>query len=113
MARGAWLRGTAKQNGSGSSGETVQLTIDMELQLAAEAALANWAVLADDLGTLVHDSPKVQNALRVGHGRAGLALMDVHRGELLALASYPNLICGLFGIPGPIWQTQNCIRNVP
>ena len=71
-------------------GEPVQLTIDMELQLAAEAALSNWAELADELGTLSYDSPKMQSALRVGKGRAGLAMMDLRTGGLLALASTPQ-----------------------
>ena len=36
------------------------------------------------------DSPKMQSALRVGKGRAGLAMIDLQTGGLLALASTPQ-----------------------
>ncbi|GFO54613.1 penicillin-binding protein 2 [Geomonas sp. Red276] len=77
-ARGRFLRTVEETNSM--VGNTVMLTIDMEMQKAAEEALA---------------------------GRAGAAVaMDVNTGEILAFASSPNFDPALFTgrIPADKWK---------
>ncbi len=61
--------------------------LDMELQTLAEDSLTNWFSLAEALGTATE---KMKNALPVGKGRAGFALIDCHTGAILVLASSPG-----------------------
>lgn len=74
------------------AGRDLVTTLDLDLQIVAEDALAHWFELADALGTLGSGTRKAEFAAarEVGRNRGGLALMDVRSGEMLALASSPG-----------------------
>ncbi|MFM2091291.1 MAG: penicillin-binding protein 2 [Planctomycetota bacterium] len=61
--------------------------IDLQLQQVAEDALARRLELAEEIGTL---TDRMTAAAKVGRGRAGFVLMDVHTGGVLVLASNPR-----------------------
>lgn len=74
-------------------GNDLVLTIDLDLQQAAEKALAEW----------------IGRAQGAGFGLAGAGsavVMDVRTGAVLAMASYPNYHPGIFtgGLTGIQWQ---------
>jgi penicillin-binding protein 2 len=69
------------------AGADLHTELDMEVQTAAEDALAHWYELAEKLGTA---NPKMDAARSVGQGRAGFVLMDCKTGALLACASAPG-----------------------
>jgi penicillin-binding protein 2 len=72
-------------------GTDLATTLDLELQLAVEDALARWLQLADDLGTIpARHRDEVMAAQAIGKGRAGMCVIDVHSGAILALASTPG-----------------------
>ncbi|MBA3684444.1 MAG: hypothetical protein H0W72_04300 [Planctomycetes bacterium] len=68
-------------------GQDLRTEIDLEVQLAAEDALARWFELAQELGI---STDKMSAARAVGKGRAGMALVDCHTGAILALGSVPG-----------------------
>lgn len=68
-------------------GQDLRTTIDADCQLAAERALENWYELAEELGT---STERMQRALAINRGRAGLVLMDPQDGAILAMASTPK-----------------------
>src|SRR5262249_55408620 len=74
----------------GTPGPDVTLSIDLELQRYA-------------MGLLAH------------HSSGAAAMMDVHTGEVLVLASYPGFDSNAFvgGIGGELWRTLNADITTP
>jgi len=71
-----------------AAGHDLVLELDSDLQRSAEDALGRWLELADELG-LATDKMRAARE-RANHGRAGMVLMDVDSGAILALASRPG-----------------------
>ena len=79
------------------AGADLHTTIDLELQLAAYEALQNWWPLAEEIGAFSYHNPEQRRqaeaaqAFAAEHGgSAGLVLIDVHDGAILAMASTPG-----------------------
>ena len=75
------------------AGRNVMTTIDLELQIIAEQALQNYLPLAEalDLVPTGRKGEIARQASRVNHGKAGMVVMDCFSGEILALASTPQV----------------------
>lgn len=68
-------------------GQDLRTTINIQLQQHCEHALQNWYQLAVELGTA---NAVMKDGLRIGKNRAGMVVMDVESGAVLAMGSSPT-----------------------
>ncbi len=82
------------------AGSDVVLTIDANLQKVTEQALQNT----------IND---VRNSTTYNANAGAVVVMDVHTGEILAMASYPNFEPTAFvgGINSELWKSYNSAEN--
>ena len=79
------------------AGADLHTTIDLELQLAAYDALMNWWPLAEEIGAFSYYNPGQRRQAEAAQvfaaeqgGSAGLVLVDVRDGAILAMTSTPG-----------------------
>ena len=97
------------------AGQNVELTIDLNLQMAAEDSLSK---LIEDLRASAVDGKKVDGSDAEG---GAVVVMNVKTGEVLACASYPTYDLSKFfedyesikTPPMPPSLTGHCRRNIP
>ncbi len=84
-----------------AAGESVQLTIDVDLQRIAEAATV--AARARNLHGAESTHDKIQ---------AAIAILDAGSGDLLAYAGAPNASGSAAGLPGVVWSGNGALGSV-
>ncbi len=68
-------------------GQDLKTELDLEIQLAAENALAHWYEISQEMGL---STDKMDKARAVGKGRCGMVVLDCHTGAIIALATQPG-----------------------
>ncbi|WBW95864.1 penicillin-binding transpeptidase domain-containing protein [Oceanirhabdus sp. W0125-5] len=81
-------------------GESIYLTIDSNLQKAAEEALDQTMAYMRDLGKYKADKKTLDDVDKSNATRGAAVVIDVKTGEILALASRPGIDLNLFTVPG-------------
>lgn len=79
-------------------GETVQLTLDLELQNAAEQALKDTIINLSTVNTKHSIAGYYQDSSNATRG--AVVVLEVDTGNVLAMASYPNYDPNIFAVPG-------------
>ena len=79
-------------------GNTVQLTLDLELQNAAEQALKDTIINLSTVNTKHSIAGYYQDSSNATRG--AVVVMEVDTGNVMAMASYPNYDPNIFSIPG-------------
>nr|WP_276575991.1 penicillin-binding transpeptidase domain-containing protein [Oceanirhabdus seepicola] len=81
-------------------GESIYLTIDHKLQMAAEEALDQTMAYMRDLGKYKADKKTLDDVDKSNATRGAAVVIDVKTGDVLALASRPGIDLNLFTVPG-------------
>nr|WP_276575992.1 penicillin-binding transpeptidase domain-containing protein [Oceanirhabdus seepicola] len=81
-------------------GNSIKLTIDYKLQMAAERALDETMEYMRELGKYKSDKKTIDDVDKSNATRGAAVVINVNTGEVLALASRPGIDLNLHTVPG-------------